>query len=173
MRVRRDAQHAHLLQAEAGPQPIDKELRVCGRRVSADGSQKLLHFGQPFGRRIDRAADHRPFALARAVSPQCDDQVFQFQHRPPAVDADDAAGQILEPAFRRTGQDDIARVGIEEHELNAGQAGEVTHVVGQPAAAKFLQRLFEPVERDFPQALALPSSPFMACCAATRFCWLS
>ena len=96
-----------------------------GVAARTDAAEELLHGGQAFLRRIDRAADQLGRLAARRERPQGHDQVLQLDHRPSALDAHHAARRVGHPAFGRAGEHDVLAVGIVEHVADAEQAGQV------------------------------------------------
>ena len=103
-----------------------------GVACRADAAQELLHPGQAFRRRIDRAPESTgALCWPGGERPQGHDQVLQFSTGRPLSMPTHAARQRRRPAFGRAGQHDVLGFGIVEHVADAGQPGEILHLFGR------------------------------------------
>jgi len=81
----------------------------------------------------------------------------QLADRQARLDAADAAGKVFKPALGRTGEDNVPRVGIEEHVLDSDESRQVLHLGGGrfPLGEAGLDGRLQAVERDLAEG-ALP-----------------
>ena len=132
-------------------------FRSRGRRERCLGrrSQKCLGCREPFFGRRDRAAEAAP--LGRGVAEQ-DNEIIQLQHGAARGHAHQPAFRIRLPIPRRSGDDQIARLGIDKQVFDLADAGQGPHgflrrlTGGPPQLDLFLQA----GQRDLPQRRLRP-----------------
>jgi hypothetical protein len=116
----------------------------------ADRAEVVLHLREALLRRIDRTAHEPILRLAWRKAPQGRRQILEQQRGAAGLGAHHAAGGIGDPGLRRAGDHDLTRAvalgRIDEHVLDAGQAGELRHVVGHVPRAAGRSRRLEPRE---------------------------
>ena len=112
---------------------------------------KFLDSLQAFLPRIDLAAEVGVGVVHEMA--EDDHEVVQLHDRLARVAGDDAVFGSDGPIARRAGDNQIARLGIDENVLDPPQAGEILHrLVGDLAQGRVeLDLLLQPRERDHPQ----------------------
>ena len=102
-----------------------------------------------------------------------DHQVVQPHDRVARVAGDDAVLARHGPVAGRSGHDQVARLGIDEHVLDPPQTGEILHRFIDALAQGLveLDLLLQPGERDHPQGRA-PPRVVLVPAAASAGCWL-
>ncbi len=124
MGPRVDAVSGDVLFAERGSE-VFQEFAAVARREGFCRPLRLLGLngGQPFFRRHNRTAEAARFAIGVAKR---DHQVVELHDGPPLF-IHHPAVVIGTPIPGGTGQHDVSRFGIDEHELNPLQAGQILH----------------------------------------------